>query len=172
MERVCSDDDASLKRASQNQWNKCIGPRTCFWKGEEHIVALQRCFDDSRVVDSHYHFRQPAQCPRSNFGLVRRASSADLRSFVFQYSETRGDYEWRVGVSNLNVASILTNPFSIIDLVQGDLLRSHNKRFVNCPEDVLVSKAREDVGLMRNISLGHYSMTIHDLDLNGFGHAG
>ena len=172
LERVCRDDDASLKRGSQNHWNKCIGPRICFWKGEQHIVSLQRCFDDSRVLDSNLHFFQPAQCPRSNFGLVRRTGSADLRSFVFQYGETCGDYEWRVGVSNLNVVSILPNPFSINVPVQGDLLRSLNKRFEHFPEDVRVSKAREDVGIMRKISLGHHSMTIHDLDSNGFGHAG
>ena len=144
----------------------------CFLKEEENIDSLQGWFDDSRVVDSHNNFRQPAQCPRSNFGLVRRTSSADLRSFVFQYGETRGDNEWRVGVSKLNVASILPNPFSINVPVQGDLLRSLNKRFEHFPEDVRVSKAREDVGIMRKISLGHYSMTIHDLDSNGFGHAG
>ena len=42
------------------------------------------------------------------------------------------------------VVSILTSPPSTNVPVQGDLLRRHKKRCENLPEDVRVSKARED----------------------------
>ena len=51
-----------------------------------------------------------------------------------------------------NVVSILTNPPSMYVLVQGDFLRSHNKRFENLPEDIRLSKASEDAGYMRDFS--------------------
>ena len=38
--------------------------------------------------------------------------------------------------------------------VQGDLLRRHNKRFENHPEDIQVSKAGEDAGFTRNTTRG------------------
>ena len=70
-----------------------------------------------------------------------------------------------------NVVSILTNPPWTNVPVQGDLLRSHHKRFETLPEDIRVMKAGENAIFMRSISLGHYFMTIHDTD-DGFGSAG
>ena len=73
------------------------------------------------------------------------------------------------GISS-SVVSLLTNPFffSTNVLVQGDLLRSHDKRFENLPEDIRVNKASEDAGFMRKMSLVHFFMTIHDMDLTEF----
>ena len=80
--------------------------------------------------------------------------------------------EWESRISP-NVVSTLTNPPPVNVPVQGDLLRSHNKRFDNPAEDVQVVEASETGGFMRKIFLGQYFMIIHDMDLNNrFGHAG
>ena len=51
-------------------------------------------------------------------------------------------------------------------------MRSHNKKKEELPEDIRVSRGGEDAGFMRKMSLGPYFMTIHDMDLDGFGSAG
>ena len=71
-----------------------------------------------------------------------------------------------------NVVSILTDPPSTNVPVQGDLLRCHTKRCDKLPEHIRVGKASDAAGYLRNRSLGQYFMTIHDMDLTGFGHAG
>ena len=171
VEQFCGDDDAS----SQRKWtsyissNKCVRPRILQKQRRRRrkiIDSLQQWFDDSRVVVSHDHFRQSAQCLRTNIGLVRRTCSADLRSFVLQFGETCGEYEWRVGVSYLSQRHVNLNESSF------DQCSGTNKRFENLPEDIRVSKAGDDAGFMRKISLGQYFMTIHDMDLTGFEHAG
>ena len=99
--KICGDD---VRRPKISR-NECVGPRI-FEKQRrrrEIINSPQRRFGDSRVVVSHYHFRQSqsAQCLRNNIGLVRRTCSTDFRSFVFQYGKTRCGDGWRIGVSNL-----------------------------------------------------------------------
>ena len=70
-----------------------------------------------------------------------------------------------------NVVPILTNPPSKNVPVQGDLLRSHNRRFGNLPEDIHV-RSYEYAGFVRKISRGQHPTTVHDTELTGFGHAG
>ena len=74
--------------------------------------------------------------------------------------------------SHSNAVSILTNPPLNSVPVQEDMLHHHNKSFENHPEDVRVSKASEDAGLMRKNSRGQHLMTTHDMKLTGFGYAG
>ena len=40
------------------------------------------------------------------------------------------------------VVSVITKPLEINVLAQGNLLRSHNKRFENLPEDIKVSDSK------------------------------
>ena len=64
--------------------------------------------------------------------------------FVFQCGKIRcGDDESESRMSP-NVVSILTNPLWIHVLAQGHLLRRHNRKFENLPEDIRVSEAGED----------------------------
>ena len=56
--------------------------------------------------------------------------------------------------------------------VQGNLVRQRNERFENLPEDVRVSKAGEDAEFLRKVSRERYFVTIHDIELTGFGYAG
>ena len=75
--------------------------------------------------------------------------------------------KYRSGVKNLlRRSQIVRFP------VQGDLLRRHIKRFENLPEDIRVSKASEDSGFVRKFSQVQYFMTIHVMDLTGFGYPG
>ena len=67
--------------------------------------------------------------------------------------ELKDDSESRV---TPDVVSILTNPLSINVPVQRDLLRRHDNRFENLPEDIRVSKVGEDAGFMRKVSPGQY----------------
>ena len=66
------------------------------------------------------------------------------------------------------VVSVITKPLEINVPAQGNLLRSHNKRFENLPEDIKVILTGETAGFMRKISPGQCFVTIHDLD-DGFG---
>ena len=68
-------------------------------------------------------------------------------------AEVKDESESRVAP---NVVSILTNSPLINFPVQGDLLRRHNERFENLPEDIRVNKFGEDAGLMRKISRDQY----------------
>ena len=66
------------------------------------------------------------------------------------------------------VVSSLTNPLSTNVLVQGNLLRSHNPRFEELPEDMQVIKESETVGILRMISFEQCFVTFHDV-VDGFG---
>ena len=113
------------------------------------IDSLHRGSYDSRVVVSHNHFRQPAQCLRSDVGLARNsfASSENPVSNMNDESECR---------ISARVVSLVTNPPSTNVPIQGNLLRSHDQRFETLPEDMRVIEA---------------SQTFHDFD-DGFGSAG
>ena len=71
-----------------------------------------------------------------------------------------------------NVVSILTNPLLIKAPVQGNLVRQYKQRFETLPEDIRVSKAGVFAGFMRKVSRGQHSVTIHAIELTGFGYAG
>ena len=99
--------------------------------------------------------------------------SADFRSFFFQYGETVAELnEEPESRDSPYVVSILTNPPSSNAALQGDLLRHHNKRVGNLPEDLRVSEAGEDAGFVRKISCVHFLMTIDVMELTSFGYAG
>ena len=69
---------------------------------ENRMMSLNTCCSTIAKADIPYS---------SDIGLVRRACSADLRTYVFQYGETHGEYDWRVGVSNLTQCRVnLTEP--------------------------------------------------------------
>ena len=95
VEQVRGDDAYSQsKLTSYISINKCVRP-TIFenHRRRNSFDSVRKRFDDSRVVVSHNYFRQFVQCLRSNIGLVRRTCAADLRSFVSQNGETRGEHE-------------------------------------------------------------------------------
>ena len=75
--------------------------------------------------------------------LVQQISDHSFSSTGRSVAETNDEWESRI---SRHVVSILTNPPSINVLVQGDLLRSHNKRFENFPDDIRVSEASDDAG--------------------------
>ena len=51
-------------------------------------------------------------------------------------------------------------------------MRQHKERFENLPEDVRVNKASDDAGFISKVSPGQCFVTIHDIELAGFGCAG
>ena len=71
-----------------------------------------------------------------------------------------------------SVVSILPNSLVINVPVLGNLVRQHKETFENFPEDIRVSKACDDAGFVRVVSRGQYFVTIHDIELAGFGCAG
>ena len=71
-----------------------------------------------------------------------------------------------------NVASILTNSPLLNAPVQRKPGASTQRKIENLPEDIRVSKAGDDAGFMRKVYLGQCSVTIHDIELAGFGCAG
>ena len=93
------DDYSQRKRTRRISSNKCVGSRILQKQERWKIIdSLQRWFNDRRAVISHNHFRQPAECLRSNRGLEWRIGSANLWSCIFQHRETCSAYEWTVGL--------------------------------------------------------------------------
>ena len=96
VEQLCGNDDASSqrKRTPDTPSNKCVGPRIF----ENHrrwkiIDSLRRWFRDSRVVVSHHHFGQPAQCVRSSIGLMRRTCSGRFQ-IIFLFARGNPLRRW------------------------------------------------------------------------------
>ena len=65
--------------------------------------------------------------------LAQQISEHSSSSTARPVAEMNDESESRISPS---VVSILTNPPSMYVPVQGDFLRSHNKRFENLPEDI------------------------------------
>ena len=74
-------------------------------------------------------------------------------------------------VAHADVA-ILTKSPMIKVLARKNSVQQHKERFENLPEDIRVSKASGDAVFIRKVSPGQCFVTIHDIELAGFGRAG
>ena len=153
VEPLCRNDDASSPRkwTSYSSSNTRVRPRI-FEKAEEEehcrstttvIRQWQSCcfaqsFPSASSVSTE-QYRIGAKNLLSRSQIIRLPARAD----PFRRWMTN-----RILESHPTFVSIWTNPLSINVPVQGDLLRSHSKRFETLPEDIRVSKASEDAGFM------------------------
>ena len=64
-----------------------------------------------------------------------------------------------------DVVTVVTKPHEIDVLGQGNLLRNHNERFENLPEDVKVILTCEKIRFISKVSPGQCFITIHVVPL-------
>ena len=99
LERFCRDEEASSHRkcTSKTSSKNRVRPRIFEKQRRRKIIdSQQRWFDDSRVVVSHDHFRQSAQCLRRQYRIV--AQNSFRRSQIIRFP-VRGD-PWRIWMTS------------------------------------------------------------------------
>ena len=161
VEQFCGDDDAS----SQRKWTSFFRATSALDRGSLKSEGGEKIHHNSDSTTAELLFRIIISVNQlSAYGavadwckeLAQQISDHSFSSTGRQVAEMNDESECRISP---NVVSILTNPPSINVPGQGDLLRSHNKRFEHLLEDIRVSKAGEDAGFMRR---GFSWTTFHD----------
>ena len=111
-------------------------------------------------MEEHRYTKTRIQRRQSHLS-VHGASSSGTGNLV---AKVNNESESKVAPT---VVSILTKSPATFQLVQ-----EHRENFENLPEDIRVSKACDDAGFRRKVSLGQVFVTLHDIELAGFGFAG
>ena len=152
-----NDAHSQWSWTSRIPWNECPGERN-LWKAQE-VKKLSTHFcgycDTVEVTTSHYYFRQPTQCLRSNSGSVWRVNFVNFwRSY--QYTQTCCPGETRFH------GCPMTNPHLTNDPVQGRLVaRTYAKKKI-FQKSFDWSKICSDAGFMETVIPGQYFMTIDE----------
>ena len=114
VEAICRYDHASSSRKSTSIFRATSALDRGSLKGKKggkHRLTATDDLSPAELLLRTLISVNRAKYQRSDLGWVWWICSANLRSFVFQHDETRGQYEWTVRLSTLTWSRVNLNEF-------------------------------------------------------------
>ena len=117
-----------------------------------------------KVFSAHHCCRQSVQYSLSSSGLLRRIISASSRS---SFAENGADDEALEAPPDIVSCLPKGSPCSL--RAWEDLVRKHDDKHENLPEDIEFAMLSADAGVMRSMPEGQFFMTVPNVKLEGYG---